>query len=201
MDRLGGTWRDASSLQSRSFTCGHCGWPLASNVGYWATGDGRVPPYEYGWIYVCHHCNRPTYLEAVPARQVPGLAFGSPVAHLPCGIESLYEEARRCTSCGAHTAATLCCRKLLMNVAVSRGAAEGMKFAAYVDYLSSQNLVPAGSKEWVDHIREVGNMATHEVKLISEDDAKELLEFSEMLLKLSFEFPARMQSKSEDRDT
>jgi hypothetical protein len=44
----------------------------------------------------------------------------------------------------------------------------------------------------VDHIRQKGNEATHEIPSVSEADAKDLLTFMEMILKLVFEFPNRI---------
>jgi hypothetical protein len=44
----------------------------------------------------------------------------------------------------------------------------------------------------VDHIRRKGNEATHEIALMSQQDAEELVGFSEMLLKFVYEFPNRV---------
>jgi hypothetical protein len=49
--------------------------------------------------------------------------------------------------------------------------------------------VPPNGKQWVDHIRKKGNEATHEIALMSEADAKELLVFLEMLLRFIYELP------------
>ena len=40
-----------------------------------------------------------------------------------------------------------------MNIAVAKGAPEGLSFIKYVEYLSENNYVPPDGKEWVDHIR------------------------------------------------
>lgn len=47
-------------------------------------------------------------------------------------------------------------------------------------------------REWVDAIRKSGNEATHEIVLASEDDAKQLLDFAEMLLRIVYEFPMKI---------
>ena len=52
--------------------------------------------------------------------------------------------------------------------------------------------VPPNGKVWVDHIRNKGNEATHEIRLMAPEDAAELISFSEMLLKFVFEFPAKV---------
>ena len=44
----------------------------------------------------------------------------------------------------------------------------------------------------MDHIRKKGNEATHEIALMTAQDATELISFAEMLLKFVYEFPARV---------
>lgn len=41
----------------------------------------------------------------------------------------------------------------------------------------------------MDHIRKKGNEATHEIALMTDNDARELLGFVEMLLRFIYEFP------------
>jgi len=81
-----------------------------------------------------------------------------------------------------------------MNVAVHLGAPKNQPFTAYVDYLEANHYVPPGAKTWVDAIRKKGNDATHEIPATTKEDARELIDFVEMLLKLVFEFPARAGS-------
>ncbi len=79
-----------------------------------------------------------------------------------------------------------------MHVAVSKGAKKNQGFAYYAQYLADNHYVPPDAKGWVAHIKDKGNEANHEIKVMSSDDAEELLSFSEMLLKQIFEFPARV---------
>jgi hypothetical protein len=110
-------------------------------------------------------------------------------------VSSLYEEARKSTGAGAYTAAVLCCRKLLMHIAVSKGASQGQSFVSYVQYLADQNYIPPDAIGWVDQIRERSNEANHEISIMTKDDAEELISFSAMLLKVIFEFPAKVKAK------
>jgi Domain of unknown function (DUF4145) len=82
-----------------------------------------------------------------------------------------------------------------MHIAVTKGAKEGESFLQYVEFLSQKGYVPPDGKGWVDHIRERGNEANHEIKIMSADDAQSLIQFSEMLLKLVFEFPKKVPVK------
>jgi Domain of unknown function (DUF4145) len=186
-------WHELKSIGSKSYTCGYCGNPLASEKGYWAT-DPHGKPAAY--LYVCHYCGKPSFFDP-RGDQTPGVAFGRAVEGiLEESVAKLYDEARRATSAGAYTAAVLCLRKLLMHVAVSKGAREGQDFSSYVQYLLDHGYVPPDAKEWVDHIRQKGNEANHEIAIMPKDDAEELISFAEMLLKVIFEFPSKMKKKA-----
>jgi len=177
-------WQNAQGLQSKQYTCGHCNNLVASSGGFASTSVGGRA------VYLCPHCDKPTYFDAGVA--LPGVPFGAAVAHLPPDVEILYMEARRCSSASAFTASVLLCRKLLMNIAVSLGAKAGEPFASYVEYLASAGYVPPNGKAWVDHIRKKGNEATHEIVIMQQHDAQDLLLFSEMLLKFIYEFPKKV---------
>ena len=146
--------------------------------------------HSFGKIYVCHHCSRPTFFDTRENKQTPGTSFGKPVQNADKNLSEIYEEARRATSAGCFTAAVLCCRKLLMQLAVAKGAKEGETFKSYVEYLAAKNYVPPDCKLWVDQIRETGNEANHEIVLMKREDAEHLISFCEMLLKIFYEFPA-----------
>lgn len=185
-------WVNATTLTSRSYVCGYCGNALASNVGYSRVGNsGGTDAY----IYVCHHCLSPTFITA--KGQTPGVRYGADVKGIDeASVQKLYDEARDCFSKNGFTAVVLCCRKLLMHIAVSKGAPAGKNFVEYVEYLSSKGYVPPDAKSWVDHIRTKGNEANHEIMVMSEEEAKDLLSFIEMLLKLVFEFPSTSKKYS-----
>ena len=109
----------------------------------------------------------------------------------------MYNEARDCTGAGAYTACVLSCRKLLMHIAVEQGAETNKNFVYYIDYLESNNFLPPNGKTWVDHIRQKGNEANHEIKMMDINDAKDILTFIEMLLKFIYEYPSMIDNKEE----
>lgn len=186
-------WEKVGNLPSRKYVCGYCGSPLASDKGWYAKLPQGVS--AAAWIFICHQCGRPTFID-VDGTQTPGVTFGNPVADIPdAGIQTLYEEARKCTGTSAYTAAVLACRKLLMHIAVSKGAKAGESFVTYVEYLAKQNYIPPDAKDWVDHIRAKSNEANHEIVIMLKSDAEELVNFIEMLLKVIFEFPAAIRKK------
>lgn len=187
-------WQNESDISQKKYTCGHpsCGREVASNTG-WYYANPRSGVTE-GWIYICPMCHRPTFFDDTvsPTLQVPGAGFGKGIEHLPKDIEDLYEEIRKTTSDEAFTSAVLACRKILMHIAVEKGAPEGKNFITYVEYLVDNHYAPPGSRSWVDKIRESGNEANHEIKIMTADEAKELVTFVEMLLKFIYEFPAKI---------
>jgi hypothetical protein len=107
----------------------------------------------------------------------------------------MYEEARNCTSANAYTAAVLVCRKILLHLAVAEGAEPNMSFKEYVNYLEANNYLPPRGKVWVDHVRDKGNEANHEIVEMKKEDAELLITFVEMLLKFIYEFPAKVAPK------
>lgn len=177
-------WQHTHTIGSKTFVCGHCGSSIASQVGYYGnSGQSRVAT-----IYICHQCNKPTFF--FEDKQVPGAHFGNSVKHIPdANVEKLYEEARTCFSVNAFTSSVMCCRKLLMSIAVSEGAEEGKSFIEYVNYLNDNNFIPPKGKSWVDAIRKLGNEANHSIEFKNPDEARLIITFTEMLLKFIYEMP------------
>jgi hypothetical protein len=172
------------------FTCGHCGREVASNLGYvgtWRSGTGSQGITR---IVICSRCNFPTFF-GPSGLVVPGPRFGEMVEHLPEDVAKLYAQAREVMTVGAYTAAVMLGRKVLMHVAVERGADENLNFKAYVNYFAEQGIVTADMKSWVDEIRELGNDANHEIVVMSRHQAEELLTFVAMLLKIVYEYPEK----------
>ena len=101
----------------------------------------------------------------------------------------------------AFTSAVMCCRKLLMNVAVSEGAKERQTFKKYVEYLVAEGHIPANTTKWVDHIRDKGNEANHEIALMGRKDAEQLIKFSEMVLQIMYGYPAEVDSAGQQGNT
>lgn len=181
-------WRQPQDLPNRQFICGYCNTTVSSIKGYKIGANSDASGAQLAAVYICPNCRGPAFAD--PDKDMhPAVAFGSPVSHVPEALSSLYEEGRRCTSARSYTGAVLICRKMLMNIAVQEGAKEGDSFFSYVTYLADKGYVPPNGRHWVDHIRKRGNEATHEIVLMGENDAKELLGFVEMLLRFIYEFP------------
>jgi hypothetical protein len=182
-------WRTLQDLPNESFVCGFCNTKVSSIKGYKLAHNSDASGHQIGGLYVCPNCGGPSFFSPGGSRY-PTPALGNPVQHVPPDLYALYEEARRSSSQNCFTGAVLLCRKMLMNIAVQQGEAEGLKFIEYVNYIADKGFVPPNGKHWVDHIRKKGNEATHEIAIMGEQDAKDLISFIEMLLRFIYEFPS-----------
>lgn len=161
-------------------TCGHCG-VLVNAAVIATTEDGRSAA---AWLR-CTNCHRGLVVDGDAI--YPSALAGEDVEGLPDDVHAAYEEARRCFSVGGYTACDLVCRKLLMHVAVEKGADEGKKFVQYLDHLESGGFITPAMKGWVDLIREHGNRATHELPPSDRDQAKGTLAFTGQMLRIIYE--------------
>jgi len=196
-------WEKVQEIASKSYCCGYCGNQVASEKGYFGSRTvstrGGTREEVAAYVHICHKCNCPTFFHP-NGGQYPGVVFGNSVKHIPeRSINALYNEARGATAAGCYTAAVMCCRTLLMHIAVNKGADEGQHFQQYVNYLVEKHFVPPESEAWVDHIRSMGNKANHEIKIMQAEDAKELITFIEMILKFLYEYSTAMKEKTQPK--
>lgn len=184
-------WGNIQSLRAESYRCGHCGDHVASDRGWDATtkkAGGRTS--TDGRIRICPSCWLPTTFYT--DRQVPGARIGAEIRHLPTDTNQLYEEARASHAVAAYTASVLTARKILMHVAVEKGAQEGLRFAEYVHYLDRERYLGRDGKGWVDLIRSRSNEANHQITLMTREDSEHMLSLLEMLLRLVYELPGNL---------
>jgi len=69
-----------------------------------------------------------------------------------------------------------------MNIAVSKGAKEGLDFVSYVNFIAENGYVPPDCKQWVEQIRKKGNEAAQKIIIMGKDEAYDLIYFLGMLL-------------------
>lgn len=145
-------------------------------------------------IYICPNCAKPSFFDASTREhsQTPLPRYGKVFDHLPHEINELYGDICKSVSAGAYTAAVLASRKMLSYIAVEEGASGNCSFKQYVEYLDDEHVVPRSAKDWVDHIRDKGNEATHEIVMANEREAKTLATFIEQILYSVYEFPAML---------
>jgi hypothetical protein len=108
----------------------------------------------------------------------------------PPEIVKLFDEAIKVYAAGAFTAASMLCRKVLMNCACHEGAGEGLRFVEYVDYITEKVLTYPRAKDSINAIKTIGNEANHHVDFVSADDAKRAMQIVVYMLDAIYSFPA-----------
>ena len=183
---------DGNSIESWfSYICGHCGTKVSGKVvAHWQNGTQR----NIKWL-LCPECvNGSVYNNGIV---IPGHLFGPDIKGLPEEVEKAYDEARQCMKVNACTAAELICRKLLMYIAVQKGADEGKSFTSYLTFLEKEGYVTPPMKSWVELIRKHGNQATHRLDSPGKERAEGTVMFTAELLRLVYEmeFMAQQYTK------
>jgi hypothetical protein len=108
----------------------------------------------------------------------------------PAELSRLFDEAARSYGAGAFTATALVCRKVLMACACQEGDTDGKQFVTYVDYITNTVLTFPKAKTAIDAIRTIGNDANHDVKFVSQADARRAMEIVTYLLNTVYSLPA-----------
>lgn len=182
-------WQHTSTIPGISYTCGHCRHKVASEKCYvnmvQLQTDGIV---GNNYILICPLCQLPTYFG--DKGQIPGEPYGEAVKGLdekPI-TKKIFDELLICYAANSFSAVILLGRKLIMHVACDQGAEENLKFVQYVDFLDRENIIPRNSKSWVTKIKDYGNELNHEIVVGTKEKAREIVDFTAMLLKLTYEF-------------
>ena len=170
----------------RRYKCGHCGSEIVSTKGGQSKHSSNLK------IYSCIDCDKPTFFDG-KGTQVPGVLPGTKVQGLPDNVEFLYDEVRHCFMISAWTATTMLARKLLMQVAVDKGAPKDKSFLEYIDWIQDSDWNTLGLRKGLDRIRKKGNKANHEVSIIPQEEAAEIFAVLEVFLRLVYEYPAAFE--------
>jgi hypothetical protein len=182
------------TLPARPYVCGHCGVEVAPNVGFACTryADLLMFQNQEAYIYICHNCHRPTL--AMPFEpMIPAPRAGEPIAELKGDVAKLYEEIRSSMQAGAYTGAVALCRTMIAHV--SHEKTSKAKDAAFQDHLKalydSEHLAK-GQRDWIDAIKDSAGKGIHDLEILSPDEAKSIFEFTQMMLKILYTYPAIM---------
>ncbi len=163
-----------------TYTCGHCSTMVAGIVvSVYQVDLGSVM-----WV-LCTNCGYGSVVN--DGRLYPGTLFGPIIEGLPKNAEEAYQEAKSCMSVNAYTACELLCRKILMHVAVEKGAKEGESFSEYLSFLGEKGYITPPMGKWVDIIRKHGNKATHLIEPPDRTRAESTIMFAAELLRLIYE--------------
>lgn len=196
--------------------CAHC---KTRSVGFTISGRGsNGDGYREQWDFlaVCGRCNRGSLLSIeCPGTEnplelpdelfdrifdtgsyeiLPKLGTVEVPAHTPANIAKFFRQARQSLEIEAWDAAGAMCRKVLE-------ASLKHKFPNHPRELKLVDRIRRAEKDgsltrdlarWADEIRHFGNDAAHEDDPFSEDEAKEVDQFTEMMLIYLFTLPGRL---------
>jgi hypothetical protein len=178
----------------KEWICWSCGCATGGQWGYCYGGtnygSGVTDPDSL--ICICPRCGAPVFFDDAKSDEYQPKALpGIYMDKLPDDMSSLYTEMRSCISAGAYTSAILTARKLLMHIAVDLGAKPTSNFADCAKYICENGYPGKRGAQWVDDIRRKGNEANHEIRIMGENDALQLLAFLELILNGNYQAVAR----------
>ena len=163
------------------YICGHCNTQVnGAVVGSYPREDGPIK-----WL-ICTNCSNGSVLTH-DGVIYPPVMFGPSIEGLSPALIEAYTEARKCLSICAFTSCELICRKILMHVAVEKGAKDGDSFSNYISHLENKGFVTPPMSGWVKLIRKHGNKANHQLNTPDKKQAESTLMFTAELLRLIYE--------------
>ncbi len=113
---------------------------------------------------------------------------------LPKPLQNSYGEAAACFKAKAYTATAIMCRKTLEGICVEHGVV-GQNLVSSLRELKDKGVIEARLFEWADALRIYGNEAAHDVNImISAEDARDILEFTNALLEYVFTFRDKFEA-------
>lgn len=188
---------DGSTSESwYPYRCATCGRDVSGAV----VARTRLASHMVRWLQ-CPNCGDGA-VQRMDGNIYPGVAFGVKLEGLPAEVEVAYTEARNCMVVDAYGACELVCRKILMCVAVEKGAKEGEPFSSYLTYLGEKGFVTDAMMGWVEIIRENGNKATHKIEKVDKEKAESTIMFTAELLRIVYEMKFMAEkygSKTEEK--
>lgn len=188
-----GTWRGNLETvpDATSWTCFFCGEYVAGREQEWRMVSQHGQ--HMAWVRVCNACNVPTFF-GIDGRPVPEGPYGRTLKKAPESNRRVYDEARRCCSVGAYSAAVLLCRKLIVHIAHDLQPEElkgkRQNFAQYIDWLNKEGYIPPNGKGWVTRLKDRGNEENHEIVVATREDAERSMILSYAPLLWNYELQA-----------
>jgi Domain of unknown function (DUF4145) len=129
----------------------------------------------------------------------PERLYPAPPAELsediPEPMRSSLAEAQQCFAHGCYVAAAVMCRRTLEAFCQHLGETRGKSLFHRLEALHKDGRLDARLKQWVDVLRDDGNLAAHDVKVtFTKSDAQELVDFTEALLEYAIVLKARFEA-------
>lgn len=203
-----------AARQSFPWQCRYCARPVTIEIlERWEVLPGQDDDWEpHRWTQGrCEGCQSPFLFyeeadydpESGPwgplTQEWPETARSLPPA-VPKPLRDSYDEAQRCMSVNAHTAAALIARRVVEGICAEHSA-KGRTLAAKLDDLKARQVLDARLHEWSSLVKDIGNEGAHETTgLVTRRDAQEVLKFVEALLDYLYVFRERYDAFKRSRD-
>lgn len=104
-----------------------------------------------------------------------------------------YIEACKCLDIKTYNATVVMCRRALQNIAIDKGAKKSDDLYIQLEDLKNKGIIQGILYEAAKHIRTIGNDGAHpEKSKVTEDDAKEIKDFTWQIIDYIYLLPARI---------
>ena len=164
------------------YDCGHCG----MSVG------GRVVCYQVFPLVIWLRCPNPDCSNGsvwndeglYPPPLSSSRTYTANVDGLPDNIAQVYHEARKAISVQMYTSCEVLCRKILVIVAVDKGAKkkDTWNHKKCIRYLVKKGYIDGMLTRMASYVRLTGDQSTHEMWSPSLERAEQTLKFTAMVL-------------------
>lgn len=173
--------------------CGYCSYEVSAlEMYHYSDSQGK----STRWV-ICPLCSHGSVIDR-SGKIYPLTKYGTKIESLPSDVHQLYDEVCDCMSVSAYTGAELVCRKIIMHIAIDKcKSKEGEEFAKYINDIEKAGHITSQMKDWVDEIRKIPNYATHSRSIPNDQEAKNVVNFTEQLLKLVYEIPGKAPKPSQ----
>ncbi len=174
----------------------------------------QVPYYRYGsgswWLGKCNACRQPLLVKDHGSVVFPAPQPGPVSEDVPEPMRADLLEAKRCLGISAWNASVVMARRALQTAAVQQNAPKGKKLWQQIEDLETRRIITPTQRKIADAARWVGNHGAHDTEPdvasgavvitdVTEDDAKETVQFVEHLFDTIYIAPALAQRQLEKR--
>lgn len=113
-----------------------------------------------------------------------------------------FQEAKRCFGVKAYKSTVTMCRRIVQVSAIALGASAGKKLVHQIDEITAKQVITPTLQKFAHEIRSVGNAGAHPSEVldeINEEDAKDMLEFTEQFLEHVYVMPKKLEKRKAAR--
>jgi len=172
-------------------------------------GAYNTSQYLY-WMGQCNACHKVVLV--LSSRQTKHVVqiYPNPLpklvdSRIPASIKNDFEEALECFSLSAFRSAGVMSRRALQCCCLDKGANENQRLVDQIEWLFTQGVLTKDLKDWAHEVRLTGNDAAHPQKpgedtLVTEEDAKDILELLEQFTNVLYVAPAIAEERRKFRE-